>query len=240
MDSFQEGNPLTRNRTQWVQFMNRSTQDWGIGYLPPNLFAILGQLNDSFPFPDDALVVEYAGQTHVGGSEIEVFVFGITAAIVLIFIFAWAILTWKVFGFLPPASSRSNDSGMMTAEKFTKQLDEKYYENLDTCLEIFDPDDKNHTSGNNTKEALKPEEVEEVTALLRKMYGFDLSVWAKGSGELTEADLNHIRNQSDAAWAEIQAKIERWKKQRSSMNSEERAFFDGVVAIVKDIGTKRS
>ena len=84
MDSWQNVNYLTGNRTLWVHFMNRSTQDWGIGYFPPKVFALAGRLNHSKTYPDDALIVEFAGVSRIGAAGLEAVIYGLISDIAIL------------------------------------------------------------------------------------------------------------------------------------------------------------
>lgn len=241
MDSWRDVNYLTANRTLWVQFMNDSTQDLGIGYLPPNIYAILGSLNDSYTFPDDALVVEHAGATHFKrASEIEYSLFGIISGIVILFLILSIIWNLRIGGYKPERSTAVND--ILNAADFMHTLNTKYYERSDTEVELYNRDDPyHHVGGRLSDNRIDAEQVEAVTALLRKMYGLDVEAWAKnGSRETDKQELRNIEARSDAAWAEVRGTINQWNNSnRETLRPGERDHFNGIVGFVSQIRPQR-
>ena len=109
-------------------------------------------------------------------------------------------------------------------------------------IEIYDPDDDNHCHRGNTvvsRRAIEPIEIEATTALLRRIYGLDLEMWAsEGSMEMSEEKLNEMRNQSEAAWTEVWDKVQLWKANQC-FGKEEQRHFEAIVDIVDRIGKNR-
>ncbi|TPX14609.1 uncharacterized protein E0L32_005301 [Thyridium curvatum] len=94
MNTWRHQHIYSTHPTIWVDLMNRSTQDWGVGYLPMNVFATNGSLkNGSADIPADprAFIIVHAGNGYTSGSPTPQVVFGIVSfiAIVLTILLSW-------------------------------------------------------------------------------------------------------------------------------------------------------
>ena len=94
MESWEGHNYLTGANSKWVELMNLSTAEWNMGWLPPNVVAIPGALNDTYNFPLDTFVIQYASMSQIGPDNIEAVVFGVCSAIAWVWALAW--LAWGV------------------------------------------------------------------------------------------------------------------------------------------------
>lgn len=234
MDSWHSVNYKTYNRTLWVQLMNSSTQDWNVGPLPPHVFA---RPNDTSRLPDDALVLRKAGKALIGGSPIEQVVFGIIAGLVIAWGLVWAVWTWRN---RPPSSNSTassssssaaaGDGRLLTAARFTEILDARYYDGIQTDLEIFDAHDQAHRQhqghhrgpGGEGMTTITAEDVEAVTALIRHMYQIDLSIWSRESSEnVSERAEQRRLRQSQSAWDEVRRKVEQLKMAEGSLKGKD-------------------
>lgn len=243
MDSWHNVNYQTYNRTLRVQLMNSSTQDWNVGHLPPHVFV---QPNDTSRLPDDALILRKAGKTSIGGSPIEQVVFGIIAGVVIAWGLGWAVWTWRNTRFFIPRSSVPDDEGVLTAAEFKQTLNTRYYDGIDTRLEIFDTDDEAHREHQQGPAkggaVITAQDVEAVTALMRRMYQIKLSIWDLKDSPNVEDERKRLKDQSESAWAEIQRKVGQLKLAEGSLKGERpeetrgmRNHLDQIVTTVEGI-----
>jgi hypothetical protein len=230
MESWDNENYYTTDPVKWVQLMNQSTAEWGVGYFPPNVVA----LNDSYSFDNNTFVIQNAAQADVDSRPTENIIFGVTSA----FAIAWGIIyvlynLRKKTLFRPLGSNGASDNASLgpgsyggrsgsvtlsamengdqvTAREFEKQMFTFYYPPGLTELEVYEKDLR--------QDGLGPEDVEDVNALVRKMLGFDQALWSqRNSTYFRESQRDELRENSDAVLAEIRRNASAWYGQRGSM-----------------------
>ncbi|KAI1373088.1 hypothetical protein F4677DRAFT_430203 [Hypoxylon crocopeplum] len=229
MESWEDSNYYTTNETRWVELMNASTSDWGLGYLPAGLVAISGNLNSTYHFDNTVLVIENASRTLAGSNTVESVVFGLTSALALIWAVVWLVKNRDTM--LKPERISTNNAAasregsadystlveatgeemFVTAAAFKEQLLHFYYEPVETEIEVLEKDA--------VADGVVPEDVEAVTVLLRKMYNLDLGLWSlQNALYVTEAEREWMRDQSDAILAEVRRIVGEWQSQSSSIS----------------------
>lgn len=256
MDSWRHVNYKTFNRTLQVQYFNLSTADWNIGFLPPNVVAIPGPIEDYPSAASNAtFVIEHAGQTRLGSSEIEVAVFGIASGAVIVWAIFWFLLNrsgfWKPSSPAvtnpadeeaePAANGNSNSNpynieGFLGASDFKHRLDTHYYEPVVTELELAEK------SPNEMTAYVDPADIEATASLLRDMYLMDMRLNGLQNAQyVTDAEREHLRRGSEAAWEEVTGTVKRWTKapEISSWSKEENESWRGILKAITGTGAKR-
>lgn len=243
MESFKPYNYYTYNDTLRLYIMNMSTAEWSVGYFPSNLRAVPGALNDSYAFPDDALVIENAFVPALGSRKIEHITFGITSGLVILWAAAWLIhqlrrkTMFSPLGRNPTNNLQSNASAnadtsitsdsletggaqMMEAREFERQLEHYYYAPFKTELELYE--------GATADGFIKPEEVEAVTQLMRRLFDIKLGIWAEQDSNIpqTKRDLDYLKR--DALRDEIRNRIEGWYDDQYTWKREELQYRDQI------------
>jgi len=257
MDSWRDVNYKTGNRTAQMVYFNMSTADWRIGFLPANLTAIPGSIND-YPsnLTNSSLVIEYAGEKNMLGRPIESGVFGIAAGAVILWAIGWFLLNRKSF-FQPSSQenapgegnadaeaavngeSKSNPyniQGFLSASEFRHRLDTHYYEPVVTELELAEK------SPNQISAFVDPADIEATASLLRDMYRMDMRLnGLQNAGHVSEADRENLRRGSEAAWEEVTSTVKRWTKapEISSWSKEEHESWRGILTAITGTGAKR-
>jgi hypothetical protein len=257
MESWENENYYTTNQTKWVELMNLSTTEWSLGFLPPNIYAIPGTLNDTYHFPDDALVIENAAETNWGSAPIESVVFGVTSAVAIAFILAWSYIQVRNGTLLRPrnepstnrqgeygvllssrrlhGSDSSEDAeigsphGFQSAEIFKQTLFSKYYESIVTEIEEYDK----KISHNDNIEA---EDVEAVGDVLRKIYGFQFDILGQQHAFQPEGmEEKHMK--SKAAIKDIRETVDIWASgQMTDWNNAERRHLGRLYTTLHPTG----
>ncbi|KAH7012860.1 hypothetical protein EDB80DRAFT_362334 [Ilyonectria destructans] len=253
MESWQGLNYYTRNTTKWVQLMNLSTAEWGVGFLPATLVAIPGHLNDTYDFPSDSIVIQNASKTTVGSRHIEKIIFGLVAGIVILWALLWLyvnrseILSPRSSQNLKPSDAASQgtsvtalttfDDGFVKAADFRHKLQYFYYDCDKSMLEVGEKDI--------SIEGISTDDIENAGALFRKMYGLDLKLWSmQNSRERTAAERNKIMHESDAILAEVTQQVLVWQADMShpttaTATEDEKRQMDEIVEILSSIGIER-
>jgi hypothetical protein len=223
MESWDGYNYYTSDPQGWVTLMNLSTQEFGIAYFPSNLIAIPGSLNDSYSFiPNNTIVIENAAKTEDGSRDIEKIIFGVTSGIAILWGIWWLVWTWHRDGLPHPRKSpgKSGSNGntnsdlelanlainpnFRSAATFRDMLRRFYYENVQTGLEMVEKDV--------AYDGVDAEDVEEVIALVQKMYAVDLELWSLQSVQsTTEERRNQLRRKSNAILDEIRRIVQSWE-----------------------------
>ncbi|KAK3319150.1 hypothetical protein B0H66DRAFT_257948 [Apodospora peruviana] len=220
MESWEGFNYYTFNTTRWVMLMNMSTAEWGVAPFPPNLIAIPGTLANSsnISFPNGTIIIENASKTDLGSGEVEKIVFGTSFGIAALWALYWIWSNWDEF--LRPRknpNSRPRDGSsdvqltnlaangdFISAATFRDRIRNFYYENVQTEVELSEKD--------LVYEDVDVEDVEEVIALVQKMYETDLGLWAKQNvhAKGIEQTREGLRKKSDAILAEVRQTALGW------------------------------
>lgn len=253
MESWHGLNYYTENTTKWVQLMNLSTAEWGLGFLPATLVAIPGHLNDSYDFPSDSIVIENASKTKAGVAHIEALIFGLASTIVGLWALYWLYVNHSEM-FSPRSSQNSEpsdaasqgtsvtelttfDDGFVQAKDFLRNLKYFYYDSDKSELEVGEKDI--------SIEGISTDDIENAGALFRKMYGLDLKLWSmENSRERTAAGRNKIMHESDAILAEVTQQVHVWQADMSNPTTtpatedEKREMYE-IVETLRSIGQER-
>jgi hypothetical protein len=221
MESWEGYNYYTTNSTQWVELMNYSTIEFGLGYFPPRILALPGALNSSDNISKDTFVIQYAGRAESDNRATEKIVFGIVSAIAIAFAAVWLWFNRKTLfhprnlqadALLPrPNSPTSNNTGATEltplqdnkfwgANDFRDQIFNFYYEPVRTEVELFEKsfDDEVDT-----------EDIEAITELVRQ--GYRLELLRRGlqkSRSVTEEQHNEMKSREDAMQQEVGHRVE--------------------------------
>ncbi|KAH9884839.1 hypothetical protein F4778DRAFT_761899 [Xylariomycetidae sp. FL2044] len=258
METWKGRNYYTTNQTTWVELMNLSTVEWGLPHFPPNVVAIPGGLNDSsFHFDNSTYVIEYAGGSAAGQSPVESVVFGAASAAAIVIALIW--LVWNRATLLSPPLPEEADmhtdavehgingfsgSGgggfelhvpdneqFVTAAAFKDKLHNFYYEPVESELELYEKDV--------SAERIDVEDVEAATALLRRMYMFDLELWSEQSSPyVTEGKRAETRDKSDAILAEVRKTVDVWDEQ-AGWHTSERQQLGQIVGFFEMLPKRR-
>lgn len=227
MKSWNGLNYYTTNTTLWVELMNRSTEEWGIGYLPARLVAIPGKFNSSYNISDDAILIQHAAKTKAGSRDTEKIVFGVASGIVILFMVAWIWYNWD--DLKPPkdddeatiivpgedaTSARTRTTELTANEKdkqefkaFCQQLEERYYSDKKSELEAAERDIVEESGPTADKPWVG--DMEEAAALLRKLYSLKIKMRNDGDSEhVTLAERSRNLAESDAILAEVNRLVE--------------------------------
>ncbi|CAM1505506.1 Fc.00g111430.m01.CDS01 [Cosmosporella sp. VM-42] len=260
MESWHGYNYYTRDPRQWVKLMNLSTTEWGIGFLPANLYAIPDSYNDSWKFPVNATVIQHAAKTEVGSRDIEKIIFGVASGIVILWAIVWLWINRNKLPGVgddnPNPNLRTNGNGFETASQgtsvtaltaygenfvkaadFQNQLRYFYYESDKSELEIREKDLQ--------AEDVTADDIEAATKLLRDMYSLDLRLFARqNSRETTQAQRNEWMCQSDAILDELNRLVATWdinmnNPQAMGVTEKERNEIAEIRDILMSIGPER-
>lgn len=260
MESWEHYNYYTYNPSGWVELLNLSTAEWGIGYLPPSVIAINRTVNDADHFPPDAFVIQNAAIGTFLSRDVEKVVFGATSGLVILWAFCWVAFQCYRNSLFSPRKLTASNSGnsansvfshdtdatqielanlgsgntkFLKAEEFKQQLHNFYYEPVATELELYEKDF--------VKEDVSAADVETVTELLRKMYDLDLGLWAEQNSHTTEWEMNQFRLKSDAALAEVRHLVTSWtsRNRTPSWTEEEAVHLRSVLQVLADLPEKR-
>ncbi|KAJ4184690.1 hypothetical protein NW767_013120 [Fusarium falciforme] len=227
MKSWDGLNYYTTNTTLWVELMNRSTEEWGIGYLPAKLVAIPGKFNSSYNISDDAILIQHAAQSKAGSRDTEKIIFGVASGIVILFMAAWIVYNFD--DLKPPkdddegagtkdgedaTSTRTRTTEVTANEQdaqefgaFCQQLKDFYYSDNRSELEAAERDIVEESGP--TVEKPWVGDIEEASALLRKLYSLKITMRNDGDSEhVTLAERNRHLAESDAILAEVNRLIE--------------------------------
>ncbi|RSL78686.1 hypothetical protein BHE90_011043 [Fusarium euwallaceae] len=228
MKSWDGLNYYTTNTTLWVELMNRSTEEWGIGYLPAKLVAIPGKFNSSYNISDDAILIQHAAESKAGSRDTEKIIFGVASGIVILFMAAWIFIN---FDDLKPPTDDDEGTGVKPVEDaisartrtteqtaneredaqefaaFCQQLKDFYYNDKKSELEAAERDIVEESGP--TVEKPWVGDIEEASALLRKLYSLKITMRNDGDSEhVTLAERNRHLAESDAILAEVNRIIE--------------------------------
>lgn len=253
MESWQGLNYYTRNTKKWVQLMNLSSAEWGLGFLPATLVAIPGHLNDTYDFPPDSIVIQNASKTTLGSIHIEEIIFGLASGIVFLWAVVWLYVNRSEIR--SPRSSQDSipsdaasqgtsvtaltalDDGFVRANDFLRDLKYFYYDSDKSKLEVGEKDI--------SIEGISTDDIENAGALFRKMYGLDLKLWSmENSRERTAAERNKIMHESDAILAEVTQQVHVWQADMSNPTTttateDEKREMDEIVETLRAIGQER-
>ncbi|KAI8635596.1 hypothetical protein F5Y19DRAFT_408381 [Xylariaceae sp. FL1651] len=258
MESWEGHNYYTTDPVIWVELMNYSTVEWGLGYFPQDIRALPGALNSSYNFSNETYVIEYAGRADSDNRATEKIVFGIVSAIAIAFALVWLCYNWKTL-FQPrnansgeslprPNSPTSNhtaateltplqDNKFWGADDFKDQIFNFYYEPVYTEIEAYEK---------TLNDEIEPEDIEAVTDLVRKMYGLELLLLGhQNTRGFTEERGNELRSQNDAIQEEIRNRVKAWAGlhqsplSRAGWNEEERKVLNRLVMFVDKPGPEQ-
>ncbi|KAF6797597.1 hypothetical protein CSOJ01_12915 [Colletotrichum sojae] len=245
MNSWKDVNYYAESNTRWVELMNLSTPELGIGWIPANVVAIPETLNNSIAsqYPPNTTFIENVSEERIGEKPIEQIVFGVTSGIVLLWAVSWLWYSWhkeklgkprsetrrynlvsQANGDCPNSNAdaeRVSGTDIMTVDEFKKRL-RRFYDPVKTELEICDDFEFGRLEGNNTNAVAKIEgkDIEAVTNLLRRMYDLDLGLWSLRDtipGETDEVERETFRIRSEAIWNEVRNIVIEWE-QRLGVN----------------------
>ncbi|KAI1272431.1 hypothetical protein F5Y07DRAFT_301680 [Xylaria sp. FL0933] len=231
MESWEGYNYYTRNTTTWVELMNLSTAEFGLGYFPKGVVAVPGYLNSSAQFPDDTFVIEHSGLGQFDQGQTVKALLGAVSGVALLLGGIWLWVNWKTI-FHPRNSSNQNDLALSAnsstsaeatellflrdnrlceASDFRNKLYHFYYEPIDTEVELAEK---------TANDPVKIEDIEAVTALVRKMYSYDIYLYGTQNVRNHEAQrLDHMRK-SDAILGAVRNKVSNeWVKDPSALGS---------------------
>ncbi|KAM0428570.1 hypothetical protein ACHAPT_006930 [Fusarium lateritium] len=226
MKSWDGLNYYTTNPKGWVDLMNLSTVEWGIGYLPAKLVAIPGKFNSTYNISDDAILIQHAAQSKAGSRDTEKIIFGVASGIVILFMAAWIVYNWDDLkppeddsGGIPKpgedaTSTRTRTTELTANEKdaqeygaFCQQLRDFYYSDKKSELEAAEHDIVEESGPAVEKPWVG--DMEEAAALLRKLYSLKITMRNDGDSEhVTLAERNKHLAESDAILAEVNRLIE--------------------------------
>ncbi|KAH0443917.1 hypothetical protein CcaCcLH18_00743 [Colletotrichum camelliae] len=230
MESWEGHNYYTANISKWVDLMNISTADWGIGWLPSNVVAIPYALNDSIAaqYPENTTFIENASKSTTGHRATEKIVFGVVSGLAILWAVVWLYYSLRTdkFEYRPIDFGSSDNYGSAkpgryssshgTLENGTSQLMDvmefernlkRFYSQIKTGLEYEDKSSHGDTS-------IRGDDVEAVTNLLRIMYDLDLGIWSRQdihAGEDHEMHNTESRTRSNAIWAEVREIVGKWE-----------------------------
>jgi predicted DCC family thiol-disulfide oxidoreductase YuxK len=246
MESWADLNYSMNDTHTWVKFMNISTVDFGVSYLPSNLIAISGSLSDAgnILLVNDTIVIENAGREQVGTSAISSVVYGVGAAAALLWACWWFYRTWVHDEFFQPRQRKFDaveillldlptNPDFVSADEFRTKI-APYYRHGETEHELREKD--------LAMEDLSSDDVETVIELIRRMYELDLKIWAKGNDRNVRAEeLDALRRKSDAILREVHQVLGEWKglPTVSPWPAEEMETLNEIFEILDHIGVKR-
>ena len=254
MESWRGRNYLTSKPDKWIELMNLSTVEWGIGYLPAGLKAIAGRLNSSYQFPPHTTVIQNAGKEEAGSRDVEKIVFGVTSGVVIFWAIIWLYLNYSKFSSvgntpLNPTSSDAaslgtsitmnnfDDENFVKTRDFRDKLRYFYYESDKTEVEIREKDFRH--------ESVDAEDIETVNALLRQMFSLDLKLWAGQQTRRARQGGNaELMAKSDAILAEVHRLVASWNvnlndPQTTVATDAEKQEMRKIVEFLQRIGTQR-
>ncbi|KAJ2901805.1 hypothetical protein MKZ38_001343 [Zalerion maritima] len=224
MESWEDVNYCAFSPQKWVEFMNLSTAEWGIGPFPPGVVALPGELNDTSAkeIPEGtAFVIPNAGRGEIGAHrDIEKVVFGLCSSIAFLFGVGCLYMNWKTllsppnhhFGTNPwertLRGERNLPADFMTEGDFERELG-KYY---DPAVGTGDVSHEIREEPVVTDGRLAGTEIEKVTDLLRQMYKLDMKIWSLGDSDAAGGgERNELRRKSDAVLREIRRVVREWE-----------------------------
>jgi hypothetical protein len=244
MESWEGYNYYTTDNQKWIQLMNYSTAEWRVGWLPLNVAAIPGPLNNSWQFPPGTTVIENASLPDIGDRGIEKVVFGVTSGVVILWAAWWlgrSIYRGTLFKPLSNHDETDNDAddGRLDHEEFMQTLCNYYYPPIQTELELYEK--------NPYVEDVAGEDVEAVMELLRRMYDCDLGLYSlQYSPEAQDEERDELRIKSDAILAEVRTIVTSWNHQQEDVqrraqwwDKEERDRLREIVETMQMIPEKR-
>lgn len=249
MESWENHDYDTNDTRKWVELMNISTVEFGVGPLPPNLIAITGWLADAgnITFDNDTIIVEHAGRAQVGSRAISPVVVGVAAAVAIIWASWWLYRTWSNNDFFSPRPrgngtfvavhhilpGLANNPDFMSADVFHTQL-ASYYPRSEAEHELLEKDidvcDMDH------------EDVESLIELIRRMYELDLQTWAmENDNNIRQEELERMRQRSDAMLREVHRVTHQWRSLTAvrPWPKEERVKLEDIIEILSHIGERR-
>ncbi|KAH7158108.1 hypothetical protein B0J13DRAFT_543572 [Dactylonectria estremocensis] len=255
MESWEGANYYTRNTTKWVQLMNLSTVEWGIGFFPANLVAIPASLNNTYNFPSDTIVIQNASKTNVGSRHTEKIIFGLVSGIVILWALAWLYVSrseilsprGKQNDTLSPHDAASQgtsvtvmtnlDDGFVKAADFQHQIQYFYYDSDMSMLEAHEKDP--------LTDEVSTQDIEDAGALCRKMYRLDMHLWSKKRArKVKPSDRNAWMHQSDAILVEVRRQVFAWQANLNDgstapASENEKRQLDEIVGMLNLIGPER-
>lgn len=251
MESWESYNLTDLPPNKWLELMNLSTADWGMGFFPPNVVAIPTELNDSFAatFPPGYLIIENAG------ADINTEpVFAATSVPAVVLMIAWFLFSLRD-GFkwwrkpapgsdtrAKPRPPRSPLSGR-SSETYTGNGSElgvgigvggggfravefekkldRYYPRFASHAEVYERDKRG---------PLEAEEVTAVSELLVRMFRNDTQLRALQTQEVGREEMDRLRAESDAMLAEVHRRVLAWTT--AGLDEEESRVWQEVRAVL--------
>ncbi|KAH8160060.1 hypothetical protein CIB48_g8188 [Xylaria polymorpha] len=219
MESWAGYNYYTSNSTTWVQLMNLSTAEFGLGFLPRGVRAVPGAFHTSDQFPNDTYVIENADRGQGDEGKTAQIVFGAATAAAILFAVIWLVFNFKTM--LHPRNSKDQDllprpnsptshstaptelmafqdNQLCEASNFENQIFNFYYEFVYTEVELAEkPAD----------EVINVEDIEAVTDLVRKMYSYDLLLYGLQSTRAYPHQRHDLTSKSDEILGAVREKI---------------------------------
>ncbi|KAK0646942.1 hypothetical protein B0T16DRAFT_414486 [Cercophora newfieldiana] len=242
---------LTNATQEWVRLMNLTTTEFGVAPFPPNLIALRSSLENEtdLSFPNDTIIIQNAGRTHIGARAIEGVVYGVAVAVALLWAVWWIYMTWSNREFFKPRRQRSPNGGFdarshlldnlpanpdfISADTFRNRL-ASYYPRGETEHELREKDF--------TLEDITNEDVEAVIELIRRMYELDLEVWSTRNGtKISKEERDALRKKSDAILTEVHSIVGQWRGVTAARpwSQEERDRLAEISDILGLIGPER-
>ncbi|KAI3339482.1 hypothetical protein F4824DRAFT_508288 [Ustulina deusta] len=229
MESWAGYNYYTSNPITWVELMNLSTAEFGLGYLPLGLRAFPGALNSSTRFPNDTYVIEHAGRGQFDEGHTANTVFGVVTGVAGALAILWLWFNRKTILYRrnsnnqdpsPRANSpisRSTgatdlttfqDNRLCEASDFRNQIFNFYYEPISTEVELVEK---------TADDIVDVEDIEAITDLVRKMYSYDLRLYGAQSTRRFENERHDLMSKSDDILKAIRDKVSNeWAKDVSA------------------------
>ncbi|KAI1737448.1 hypothetical protein F4680DRAFT_428690 [Xylaria scruposa] len=229
MESWAGYNYYTTNSTTWVELMNLSTAEFGLGSLPPGVRAVPGDLNNSNQFANDTYVIEHAGRGQFDEGTAANIVFGVVTAVAVLLAIIWLWFNFKTMlhprnsnkqDLLPRTNSLTSLSGgtigmttiqddqFCSARDFEDQIFNFYYEPINTEIEFAEK---------TANEVIDVEDIEAVTDLVRKMYSYDLLMYGIQSTQAYERQRHDLTSKRDGILIAVRDKVSNeWAKDLSA------------------------
>ncbi|KAJ8109966.1 hypothetical protein ONZ43_g5998 [Nemania bipapillata] len=218
MESWEGYNYYTRNPVIWVQLMDLSTAEFGLGSFP-DLCAIPKNPDAPAPIPCDAtFVIKDAGLDEFDNGVTAGIVFGVITAAVLIAASIWLWFNRKtifhplnsnnrVLAPLAGGDAHRNAEAVelmphidqiCEATKFKEQLFRYYYERTTTEVELAEKA---------ANSIIEVDDVEAMTELVRRMYSCDLELYANQHVRDYENERSDLMVKSDKILGAIRDKV---------------------------------
>jgi len=215
-------NIYTDNYEKWAPYMNLTTEEWNMPFIPVNVVAIPGSIDDDkYDFPDGTFVIENSARATLVSRDIEKLIFGVASGVAIAILLVW--LWWHSKDMatqsrilrgkededegaeLQPNSNASGSSTMATkdettfgmkAKEFEKELG-FFYDPVITMPELAPKVQRG--------EKMNGEYFESINELMRKMFKIDLEIVSMRHEDDAESRAKSVSlgQQSDAILEEL-------------------------------------